>query len=38
MRNQAMDKPTDTGIDQTTGDPSPCHIYPSYHKICRPSN
>ena len=34
MENQAMCKPTDTGTDQTTGDSSPCHIYPNCHKIC----
>ena len=35
--NQAMCKPTNTGKDQTTGDTSPCHIYPKHHKICSPS-
>ena len=37
MGNQAMCKPTNTGTDQTTGDSSPCHIYPVCHKICHPS-
>ena len=30
-------KPTNTGTDQTTGDSSPCHIYPKHHKIHCPS-
>ena len=38
MRNQPICKPTDTGADKTTGDSSPCHIYPKHHKICSPSN
>ena len=37
MGNQVMCKPTNTDTDQTTGDPSPCHIYPKHHKICSPS-
>ena len=37
MGMQAMCKPTDTGTDQTTGDSSPCLIYPKPHKIHYPS-
>ena len=29
MRNQATCKPTNTGTDQTTGDSSPCYMYPN---------
>ena len=34
MGNQATCELTDTGTDQATGDPCPCHIHPKCHKIC----
>ena len=38
MENQANCEPTDTGTDQTTEDPSPCHFYAEHHKVCTQVN
>ena len=38
IRNQATCEPMNTGTDQTTGDSSPCHIYPKCHRYATQVN